>query len=156
MRIDGVAFVPAKSHQHMGRGDLHVQRVPSSGRIADDGAHPQFSQPIPMRLLAQEPIGVAKFNRNRQFSRPFCQVRPQGIRVLWGKMRRQLDERRPEAIAECKQACDEVIRRALAVVEAAKMRDDLREFGTKTGTLQASHLPTLSFLIRCKCGSGSR
>ena len=46
-------------------------------------------------------------------------------------MRRQLDERRPEAIAECKQACDEVIRRALAVVEAAKMRDDLREFGTK-------------------------
>ena len=43
MRIDGVAFVPAKSHQYMGRGDLHVQRVPSSGRITDDSAHPKFS-----------------------------------------------------------------------------------------------------------------
>lgn len=46
-------------------------------------------------------------------------------------MRRQLDERRPEALSERKQACNEIICRALAVVEAAKMRDDLREFGTK-------------------------
>ena len=98
-----------------------------------------------MRLLAHEPIGVAKFNRNRQFTRPFCQVRPQGIRVLWGKMRRQLDERRPEAIAECKQACDEVIRRALTVVEAAKMRDDLWEFGTKPESLGRRICPLLHF-----------
>ena len=69
--------------------------------------------------------------------------------MLRCEMRRKLDEAWPEAIAQCEQARDEIIRRALAVVEAPKMRDDLREFGTKPEPLRRRIRPFfhLGFIV---------
>ena len=65
--------------------------------------------------------------------------------MLRSKMRRKLNKRRPEAIAQREEACDKIIRWALAVFEAAKVAYDLGKLGTKPKPLRCRIRPFFHF-----------
>ena len=56
--------------------------------------------------------------------------------MLGRKVGRKLDERGAEFVSEGQESIDEVVGRPIAVVEAAEVRDDLGEFGTKPKALR--------------------
>ena len=86
--IRRMTLVAAESHQNMGSCDLHVERIPSTRRIADDGAYIKFGQTMPVLLISKEPIRMPELHSQRQFPGPFFEVRPKCIGMLWRKMGR--------------------------------------------------------------------
>ena len=63
-------------------------------------------------------------------------------------MRGELNEAGSQPISQSENAIDEVISRALASIEAAIMRDDLRKFWAKAEILRHGRRPFCHFLRR--------
>lgn len=134
----------------MRRCDAHVQRITSACRVADHHADAERSQSLSGLLQRgrNEPIGMPKLHGHGQLPWPFFQILPHCLGMLRSEMWWQLNERWPHALLQGEQACDEVVRGAVAIFKAPIMRNDLRKFATELKAFRRRLRPFAHFFRR--------